>query len=246
MPSNPNEWLAVSEKFETHWNFPHCLGDMDGKHILLQAPIHSGSDYYNYKSFFSIVLFALVDAEYNFLYANVGCQGRISDGGVFRNSDLFKKLEKNCLNLPPCSTLPGKNKKIPFVYLGDEAFPLTQNIMKPYSGLHPSGSKQRIFNYRISRSRRVVENVFGIMSAIFRVLRKPLLLEPNKATIIVMAVIHLHNYLNNSETSKNNYMAPTTLDREVNGDMVSGNWRNHSGIIIRYVLFKMFPADQQS
>lgn len=96
--------------------------------------------------------------------------------------------------------------------------------MKPYSGLHPSGSKQRIFNYRLSRSRRVVENVFGVMSAVFRVLRKPLLLEPNKATIIVMAVIHLHN------SSKNNYLAPpTALDKEVNGNIISGSWRNHSG-----------------
>jgi len=229
LPDNPDEWLTVSEKFETLWDFPHCLAAMDGKHIVLQAPINSGSEFHNYKSFFSIVLFALVDAEYNFLYANIGCQGRISDGGVLRNSDLFKKLENNSLNLPAHSTLPGKSKKIPYVFLGDEAFPLTQNLMKPYSGLHPVGSRQRIFNYRLSRSRRVVENVFGIMSATFRVLRKPLLLEPNKAEIIVMAVVHLHNFLRNSTLSKNTYVAPTTLDKELNGDIVSGSWRNDSG-----------------
>lgn len=101
--------------------------------------------------------------------------------------------------------------------------------MKPYSGLHVVGSRQRIFNYRLSRSRRVVENVFGKMSATFRVLRKPLLLEPNKAEIIVMAVVHLHNFLRNSTMSKNTYVAPTTLDNKVNGDIVSGSWRNYSG-----------------
>lgn len=82
MPSSPKEWTDVADQFDKQWNFPHCLGSMDGKHKTLQSPIKSGSDFYNYKSFFSIVLFALVDANYNFIYANVGFQGRISDGGV--------------------------------------------------------------------------------------------------------------------------------------------------------------------
>jgi len=68
------------------------------------------------------------------------------------------------------------------------------------------------------------------MSATFRVLRKPLLLEPNKAEIIVMAVVYLHNFLRNSTLSKNTYvMAPTTFDKELNGDIVSGSWRIDSG-----------------
>lgn len=59
--------------------------------MVLQAPVGSESEYFNYKSFFSIVLFALVDANYNFVLANVGSLGRISDGGVFKNSLLWKK-----------------------------------------------------------------------------------------------------------------------------------------------------------
>jgi len=62
---------------------------MDGKHIVLQAPVQSGTDYFNYKSHFSTVLFALVDANYNFIFADVGVQGRISDG-VFKHSQLCK------------------------------------------------------------------------------------------------------------------------------------------------------------
>lgn len=88
MPSSPEEWLSVSEKFDTLWNFPHCLGSMDGKHVVIQSPVNTGSEFFNYKSFFSIVLFALVDADYNFIFVDVGCQGRISDGGVFKNSEL--------------------------------------------------------------------------------------------------------------------------------------------------------------
>lgn len=81
MPETKEDWLKVSKEYDEKWNFPHCIGAMDGKHVQLQAPVASGSNFFNYNSTFSIVLFALVDADYNFLYADVGCQGRISDGG---------------------------------------------------------------------------------------------------------------------------------------------------------------------
>lgn len=122
------------------WNFPHCLGAIDGKHVVLQAPINSGSEFFNYKSTFSIVLFALVDANYNFLYVDVGGQGRISDGGIFKNSSLYKKLQNNDLNLPePEPLLDGNQREIPYFFVGDEAFALADTLMKPFSGTHSKG-----------------------------------------------------------------------------------------------------------
>lgn len=88
-PESEEEWLKISNEYENKWNFPHCLRSMDGKHVMLQAPIHSGSDFYNYKGFFSIVLFAVVDADYCFTYVAVGFQGRLSDGGVFECTTLI-------------------------------------------------------------------------------------------------------------------------------------------------------------
>lgn len=85
IPSTEEAWLAISKEFENKLNFPHAIGAMDGKHVMLQAPINSGTDYDNYKQFPSIVLFGLVDASYNFLYViNVGSKERISDDGVFK------------------------------------------------------------------------------------------------------------------------------------------------------------------
>lgn len=49
VPSSPEEWLTVAEKFESRWQFPNCIGAMDGKHIVMQPPGNSGSYYYNYK-----------------------------------------------------------------------------------------------------------------------------------------------------------------------------------------------------
>lgn len=120
MPTSPEEWLWISRQYEEKWQFPHCVGSMDGKHVIIQAPFKCGSDFYNYKSNFSIVLLALVDADYNFLFVVVGCQGRISDGGVFKNKTLYRKLENNDLSLPEDSALSHSNKPMPYVFLADE------------------------------------------------------------------------------------------------------------------------------
>ncbi|CAK1599439.1 unnamed protein product [Parnassius mnemosyne] len=137
MPSNEEEWLAVSQEFDEKWNFPHVLGAMDGKHVVLQAPFNSGNDYDNYKLFPSIVLFALVDA-----------------------------------------------------------------------------------NYRLSRARRFVENAFGVLSSSYRVLRKPMLLEPEKATKVVLATVYLYNYLR----SNSNLRVPQAARHFItNGAIV---WQN--------------------
>lgn len=196
MPNNPEQWLKVADEFENLWNFPHCIGAMDGKHVILQAPINSGTEFRNYKDSFSIVLFVLVDAQYNINFVDVGCQGRISDGGVFKNSKLYSMIENRELNLPISNPLPSRNKSMPYIILGDSAFALTENVMKPFPGqTHARGSLERVFNYRLSRARRVVENVFGIMAQVFLVFKRPLLLEPKKAAVIVLTAAHLHNYL---------------------------------------------------
>ena len=62
---NQNEWKSIAKDFMNNWQFPLCLGAIDGKHISIRAPPKSGSKYYNYKSFFSIVLMAVVDANYS-------------------------------------------------------------------------------------------------------------------------------------------------------------------------------------
>lgn len=230
VPSTPQEWLKVAEEYENLWNFPHCVGAIDGKHIRLQAPIKSGSEYFNYKGYFSIVLMAAVDANYSFLFVNVGCQGRISDGGVFKNSHLHSKIENKTLNLPPATPLIGQKKETPYVFVADDAFALAQNIMKPYPGLHLKGSPKRAYNYRLCRARRVVENTFGILSAVFRVLHKPLLLEPNKAVSVVLACVYLHNFLRHSKTSKRLYTPEGTFDAEdiSSRKVLPGSWRRET------------------
>ncbi|KAJ8278388.1 hypothetical protein GJAV_G00087080 [Gymnothorax javanicus] len=149
-------WKEVAQRFWVKWNFPKCIGALDGKHIVIQAPALSGSQYFNYKKTFSIVLLALVAAEYRFRCIQVGDFERTSDGGVYAGSDLGRGMENKRLHVPPSTPLPGAAhlEDAPYVMVGDAAFPLKPYLMRPCPGrklIH----KKRIFNYRLSRARMV-------------------------------------------------------------------------------------------
>lgn len=105
----------------------------------------------------------MVDANYKFIFVDVGAAGRAGDAGVFGDSTLKRALELNSLDLPSPRTLSGIATKIDHHIVGDDAFPLTRQIMKPYPHRNLE-KKQRIYNYRLSRARRVVENAFGILA----------------------------------------------------------------------------------
>lgn len=225
MPTTEDEWIRIARGFHLKWNFPNCLGSLDGKHIVLQAPEHSGSFYFNYKKTHSVVLLALVDANYKFIFVDVGCNGRVSDGGVFSRCALSSALENNTLSFPAPAPLPGTDTILPHV-VADDAFPLRKNIMKPFSTRNQP-APNRIFNYRLSRARRVVENTFGLLSQVFRIFRRPILLNPKKVETIVLATCVLHNFLLSKSSTV--YAPPGFFDTEVeDGSLVPGTWRNES------------------
>ena len=82
VPCSQNEWQIIAEDFENLWNFPHCIGALDGKHIRIQCPSLSGSLYHNYKGFFSIVLLAICDSKHCFTLFDLGQYGSNNDSGV--------------------------------------------------------------------------------------------------------------------------------------------------------------------
>jgi hypothetical protein len=100
----------------------------------------SGSLFYNYKRVFSIVLMAIVDADYNIIYAICGSRGRVSDGGVFQTTMFCQKLSNRQLCEPEPTTNEGD--ELPYVLVADSAFPLTTSIMKPYPGTQEKGSNE--------------------------------------------------------------------------------------------------------
>lgn len=191
-------WRDIASTFWTKWNFPNYLGAIDGKHVTITAPPNSGSQYFNYKKTFSIVLLALVDADYRFINIQVGDFGRANDGGVYSGSDVGIGMANNTLQVPADCALPGSGQQgpMPFTMVGDAAFPLKTYLMRPFPGQHLQ-RWQKVFNYRLSRARMVVECAFGILASRWRVLYSRMSMKPENADTVVMAVCILHNYLLN-------------------------------------------------
>jgi len=145
-PSSVAEWKAVAHDIHERWNFPNCMGAMDGKHFVLECPLKSGCMFYNYKQTFSIVLLAVVDAQLRFIFIDVGTNGRASDRGIWNKSDIRKYVENNAL---PEAPLPSSDIMFPFVIVGDEGFTLSKQVMIPYpKDSLPNRKDRKIFNYR--------------------------------------------------------------------------------------------------
>ena len=224
-PSTAEEWLLIANHFEQRWNFPHCIGCVDGKHIRISQPKNSGSYYHNYKDFFSIVLMAIAGPDYKFLYVDIGAEGKASDGGIWTKTSFYKSLNKteNPLKIPGPSYIHGVPNRIPYVLLADDAFALSPNLLKPFPGSNLT-RKQEIFNYRLSRGRRIIENVFGIMACRFRIFLKTIEVNPDFVSDIVMACCVLHNYLR--EKNAADYTPPGTFDQDTaDGSFIPGSWR---------------------
>lgn len=214
VPDSEEKWKNIEKGFNTRWNFPNCYGAIDGKHINIRAPSHCGSFYFNYKGVNSIVLMAIVDDNYCFRYIDIGCNGRVSDGGVFQNCAIFTALENNIL--PDGGFI-----------VGDDAFPLKTYLLKPYSRKQLTKG-EKIFNYRLSRARRIVENAFGILVSRFRIFEKPLSCEVSTADKIVGTCCALHNWLRSESVSS--YMPRGSVDEENidEGIITEGSWRTQS------------------
>lgn len=226
-PSTEGEWKDVAASFEHYWDFPNCLGALDGKHVIIQCPPRGGSMYFNYKKFHSIVLMAVVNASYQFTMVDVGDYGRLSDGSVFASSHLGIAItnDRNPLNIPV--TRKVGQFMLPYVFIGDDALPLRHNLMKPYSRVSLE-LFQKIANYRFSRARRIVENVFGIATARFRVFRRAIATNVDKAILITKAIVALHNFLMSDRIARNVYCPSNFVDHEGNLGINPGEWRNES------------------
>ncbi|XP_077553124.1 uncharacterized protein LOC144167839 [Haemaphysalis longicornis] len=178
-PKTVEDWQWVIRGFGENWQFPNCVGAIYGKHICITKPPNSGFLYFNHKKTFSIILHAVVDANYEFLYADVGVPGAQGDAGVWQNSPLQEALEDESANLPDHVEV-GSGLVLPPVFVADDAFPLGKNDTKPYGGCSLPGD-QRIFNYRF------------LLTAVNA--------RSEKVVHMVHAACVLHNYLGNDMTA---------------------------------------------
>jgi len=159
------------------------------------------------------------DANCCFSIVDIGAEGRRSDAGVFASSNLAHLLDTSSLQLPSARHLDNSAIKFPYVLVGDEAFPLSSYMMRPYPRSRNLSITQKIFNYRLSRARRSVECAFGILAARWRIFRRPIIAHVSTAKIAVQAATAIHNFVMKHELQlqpkERQYSILTANDRNI-------------------------------
>jgi hypothetical protein len=162
-------WTQAATGFKELWEFPNCLGSIDGEHVKLKCPANSGSNYFCHKNYCPIVLLAIVDPYYKLIVVDTGNYGRHSDRGIFKNSAFYREYIDGKSILPPKS-LPSTNIPVPHVLIGDEGFASEKYLMHPFPrAAIANDARKRKLDKQLSRTRRVVENAFGILAQKWRV-----------------------------------------------------------------------------
>jgi DDE superfamily endonuclease len=190
-PTTDQEFQRTASEFATLWDYPFCIGALDGCHIPCSPKKTDAVDYYNFKGWYSTVLFAVCDARYRFTYFKIGSPGRVNDGFIFRHSNLKHILDSKSEQLARLGSVID-NVEIPLHIIADSAFPLLNQVMKPFPHVSVLSEAQKQFNFRLSRARRVIENAFGRLKLRFRYLLKRIESRINVNETIHAAVL-LHN-----------------------------------------------------
>ncbi|XP_036320800.1 protein ALP1-like [Rhagoletis pomonella] len=193
LPPTPQTLKDCVDGFD-RLGFPQCLGAIDGCHIEVRPNPADATDYHNYKGWYSIVLLAVVDYRYRFLYVNIGAPGRCNDSQIYNASLMKRVMEENELLKVSKKEIGGV--QMPICIIGDSAFRFSTSLMKPYAFSMALTETQKLYNYKLSKCRRVVENAFGHLKGRFRRVGKGLDNRIGKAPIIIRACCVLHNYLN--------------------------------------------------
>ncbi|KAH7964698.1 hypothetical protein HPB49_000720 [Dermacentor silvarum] len=226
-PRAADDWLKVAAEFEEVWNMPHCVGAIDGKHVNIECLPNSGSSDRNYKGTFSKCLLAVCDAHYRreFLHIEMGNCGSESDGGIFSRSKQKSNILGGHLHLPPDRSLWHIKSVIQQVTVMEYQKKGSLNE----TGTHSAEAyERRVFNYRLSRARRIIENAFGILVQRWRILRRPFKAKEANINRYVGACIVLHNFLLKESAVFSAMYCPagSTDSEDWEGRLSIGSWRN--------------------
>ncbi len=190
MPTTPDDWMVIANNYSCKWQYHHCLGAIDGKHVAIRKPMNAGSYYYNYKNFHSIVLIALVDGDYKFTWVEVGPKGTSSDAHIFEDYDLKVAIDQRVIGFSPPDNQPDDDKDMPYFFVGDNAFPLCTYMMKPYG--RGARTNLQLLHVPLSKSQR---ECLGILANRYDYLLSVIKFQPNISTNIVLTAICSHNLM---------------------------------------------------
>ncbi|XP_003426874.1 protein ALP1-like [Nasonia vitripennis] len=211
-------WKERAHSFETQWDFTHCIGAIDSRQLVLQTPVNTESNYC--KTNETIVLCAIIDANSCFSLINIDVEEVLEDGINFAASETGCHLQDNTYDIPAPSKINETGPELPYVLAGNENFPLTVNLLRPYAATSDLDLPKQVFNYRIGRARKCSDCAFRILTNQWRIFHKKFSNSASNTIKITKAAICLHNFLMNKENSRpfqdRRYSLLSESDREYN------------------------------
>ena len=154
----------IINDFEKLWQSSYGFGAIYGCHIPIKCPPplpprgqESAKVYCNFKNFYTIVLMAIADSKYRFIWANCGIPGNSHDSAIFQPSELYRQITENII--PNTGNTEDGQVTTPLL-VRDSAFPFRTWLLKPFTSamLTP---EERYFNYCLSRALTVTEGAYG-------------------------------------------------------------------------------------
>ncbi|XP_065191888.1 uncharacterized protein LOC135822976 [Sycon ciliatum] len=183
------ELNRVMIDFQDLCGLPYCAGAIDGTFMEIEKPVAHGDVYWCYKKYPSIMILGTVDARGIFTNVNCGRPGSVGDAAAFASSALRQNIvDKKWLVSNP---LPIGQLQIQPYLVADSAFALNTFTMKCFTT--PVTPAQQSFNYRLIRTRRVVEQAFGRLKGRFRILVHSSIRDPRFAADVAVVACALHN-----------------------------------------------------
>jgi hypothetical protein len=228
-------WRIGKSVFLFPFQLHNAFGAVDGKHIRCQKLDGVGSLCYNYKLFNSVALLAVCDAYGRFLFVDIGAYGGSCDARILEDTEFYKQMQSGELQRPDPRPLPGTDDPLDCFVIGDSAFQHHVWLQKGYAlstmrKLNAETIRRLIYNYRICRARRIVEDGFGLFAMEWRIFRTEIVAGETLLNLIISAACCLHNFLL-ADAEQRLRRKPNLVDHEntETGEIVDGTWRKDVG-----------------
>ncbi|RLU23623.1 hypothetical protein DMN91_003829 [Ooceraea biroi] len=195
----PNEEEAkyIAMQFENISHIPQIIGCIDGTHIPITVPEEGYRDFVNRKGWASYNVQAIVDHNGRFRNVFAKHPGSVHDAMVFKDNTLYKRSQE----IIPQLEKHVNGQGIPFMIVGDPAYPFLPWLIKSYSG--SVSPKEESFNVHLNSARVSVEMAFGRLKARWRMLQKKLDCNYKFVPLVIVAYCVLHNFV---KTIKTNFL----------------------------------------
>lgn len=181
--------------------------------FYFQSAAQDESIDYKNRKLQNIVITGIADTNFSFAIVNIGSDTS-SIEGIFKESNLKSKLDNDELNIPPPTI--SCHGDLPYVFVASEAYPLSKYMMRPYTLGNHSDFKSRVFNFRLSQARIVIDRAFSLLVSRWHILKRPMLRNVEKTQNTILASTYLHNFIIKQEQVLNQkqYSKYTDADKE--------------------------------